>query len=66
MANPSWEAQFEMIREGQGALTAIEFSSKPVVMAIYDVICKGGFTIRRRSSNAVTALFEQRAISFSD
>jgi enoyl-CoA hydratase/carnithine racemase len=50
MADPSWEEQFEMIREGQRALTAIEFSSKPVVMAIYDVICMGGFTIRRRSS----------------
>jgi enoyl-CoA hydratase/carnithine racemase len=42
LANPSWEGQFEMVREGQRALTAIEFSSKPVVMAIYDGICMGG------------------------
>jgi hypothetical protein len=50
MADPASEAQFEMIREGQGALTAIEFSSEPVVMAIYDVICMGGLAIRRPSS----------------
>jgi enoyl-CoA hydratase/carnithine racemase len=42
LANPSWEAQFEMVREGQRALSAIEFSTKPVVMAIYDGICMGG------------------------
>jgi enoyl-CoA hydratase len=42
LANPSWEAQFQMVREGQRALSAIEFSSKPVVMAIYDGICMGG------------------------
>src|SRR6516164_9998460 len=42
LANPTWEAQFEMVREGQRALSAIEFSSKPVVMAIYDGICMGG------------------------
>ena len=42
MANPSWEAQFQMIQRGQRALSAIEFSSKPVVMAIYDGVCMGG------------------------
>jgi enoyl-CoA hydratase/carnithine racemase len=42
LANPSWEGQFELVREGERALTAIEFSSKPVVMAIYDGICMGG------------------------
>ncbi len=42
MANPSWEAQFHMIQEGQRALSAIEFSSKPIVMAIYDGVCMGG------------------------
>lgn len=42
LANPGWQAQFEMLREGQRALTAIEFSSKPVVMAIYDGVCMGG------------------------
>jgi enoyl-CoA hydratase/carnithine racemase len=31
-----------MLREGQRALTTIEFSSKPVVMAIYDGVCMGG------------------------
>lgn len=31
-----------MVREGQRALSAIEFSSKPVVMAIYHGICMGG------------------------
>ena len=41
MANPSWEAQFQMLRAGQHALTTIEFSSKPIVMAIYDGICMG-------------------------
>ena len=42
LANPTWEAQFEMVREGQRALSAIEFSSKPVVMAIDEGICMGG------------------------
>ena len=42
MADPSWQAQFQMIQAGQRALSAIEFSSKPVVMAIYDGICMGG------------------------
>jgi enoyl-CoA hydratase/carnithine racemase len=42
MANPSWEGQFQMLRDGQHALTSIEFSSKPVVMAIYDGMCMGG------------------------
>jgi len=42
VADPSWEAQFAMVREGQRALSAIELSSKPVVMAIYDGICMGG------------------------
>jgi len=42
LANSSWEAEFEMVREGQRALSAIEFSSKPIVMAIYDGICMGG------------------------
>jgi len=41
LANPSWEKQFQLIQAG-GALTIIEFSSKPVVMAIYDGICMGG------------------------
>ena len=31
-----------MLREGQRALTVIEFSSKPVVMAIYDGVCMSG------------------------
>src|SRR5258708_22779392 len=31
----SWESQFAMLRKGQRAMTAIEFSSKPVVMAIH-------------------------------
>jgi enoyl-CoA hydratase/carnithine racemase len=38
----SWESQFAMLREGQRAMTAIEFSSKPIVMAIYDGVCMGG------------------------
>ena len=42
LANPSWEKQFQLIQAGGRALTAIEFSSKPVVMAIYDGICMGG------------------------
>lgn len=42
LADPSWEGQFQMIREGQRALSEIELSSKPVVMAIYDGICMGG------------------------
>lgn len=42
MTDTSWEAQFAMVREGQRALSAIEFSSKPVVMAIYNGICMGG------------------------
>src|SRR5579864_8323298 len=42
LANPSWEGQFRMLLDGQRALTAIEFSSKPVVMAVYDGICMGG------------------------
>ena len=42
LANPSWEKQFQLIQAGGRALTAIEFSSKPVVMAIYDGICLGG------------------------
>ena len=41
LANPSWEKQFQLIQAGGRALTAIEFSSKPVVMAIYDGICMG-------------------------
>jgi len=31
-----------MIKDGQRALTAIEFWTKPVVMAIYDGVCMGG------------------------
>src|ERR1700681_3088334 len=42
MANLSWEAQSKMLRDGQRALTSIEFSSKPVVIAIYDGMCMGG------------------------
>ena len=42
MANPSWEKQFQLIQAGARALSVIEFSSKPVVMAIYDGICMGG------------------------
>ena len=42
LANPAWQAQFEMVREGQRALTAIEFSSKLFAVAIYDGICMGG------------------------
>jgi enoyl-CoA hydratase/carnithine racemase len=42
LANPSWEKQFQLIQAGGRALTAIEFSSKPVVMAIYDGVCMGG------------------------
>jgi len=42
LASPSWEGQFRMLQEGQRALSAIEFSCKPVVMAIYDGICMGG------------------------
>ena len=42
LANPGWQEQFEMLRQGQRALTTIEFSSKPVVMAIYDGVCMGG------------------------
>jgi enoyl-CoA hydratase/carnithine racemase len=41
-ANLSWEAQSKMVRDGQRALTSIEFASKPVVMAIYDGMCMGG------------------------
>jgi len=42
MANPSWEKQFQLIQAGARALSVIEFSSKPVVMAIYDGVCMGG------------------------
>jgi enoyl-CoA hydratase len=42
VANLSWEAQSKMLRDGRRALTTIEFSSKPVVMAIYDGMCMGG------------------------
>jgi enoyl-CoA hydratase len=42
IANLSWEAQCKMVRDGQRALTSLEFSSKPVVMAIYDGMCMGG------------------------
>jgi enoyl-CoA hydratase/carnithine racemase len=42
LANPSWEKQLQLIQAGGRALTAIEFSSKPVVMAIYDGVCMGG------------------------
>jgi enoyl-CoA hydratase len=38
----SWEGQSKMLRDGQRALTSLEFSSKPVVMAIYDGMCMGG------------------------
>ena len=41
-ANPSWEKQFQLIQAGASALSVIEFSSKPVVMAIYDGVCMGG------------------------
>src|SRR5215469_14594773 len=40
--DPSWEAQFRMLRDGQSALSAIEFSTTPVVMAIYNGVCMGG------------------------
>lgn len=42
VAGTSWEAQFQLIKSGQRALTAIEFCTKPVVMAIYDGVCMGG------------------------
>ena len=42
LANPSWEKQFQLIQAGARALSVIEFSSKPVVMAIYDGVCMGG------------------------
>jgi enoyl-CoA hydratase len=42
LANPSWENQLQLIQAGGRALSAIEFSSKPVVMAIYDGVCMGG------------------------
>ena len=42
LANPSWEMQFKLIQAGARALSAIEFCSKPVVMAIYDGVCMGG------------------------
>jgi len=42
LADTSWKAQFHMIKDGQRALTAIEFCTKPVVMAIYDGACMGG------------------------
>ena len=42
LANPSWEKQLQLIQAGGRALSVIEFSSKPVVMAIYDGICMGG------------------------
>jgi enoyl-CoA hydratase/carnithine racemase len=42
MADLSWQGQFQMLRDGQHALSSIEFSSKPVVMAIYDGMCMGG------------------------
>jgi enoyl-CoA hydratase/carnithine racemase len=42
LANPSFEKQFQLIQAGGRALSVIEFSSKPVVMAIYDGICMGG------------------------
>jgi enoyl-CoA hydratase len=42
LANPSFEKQLQLIQAGGRALTVIEFSSKPVVMAIYDGICMGG------------------------
>jgi enoyl-CoA hydratase/carnithine racemase len=42
IADPSWDAQFTGVREGQRALSRIEFSTKPVVMAIYDGVCMGG------------------------
>jgi len=42
IADPSWEAFFAVIREGQRALSRIEFATKPVVMAIYDGVCMGG------------------------
>jgi enoyl-CoA hydratase len=42
LADPSWEAMFNMLRRGQRALTVVEFSSKPIVMAIYDGTCMGG------------------------
>jgi enoyl-CoA hydratase/carnithine racemase len=40
--DPSWEGFFAVVREGQRALSRIEFSTKPVVMAIYDGVCMGG------------------------
>src|SRR5215471_6517918 len=42
LANPSFEKNFQLIQAGGRALAVIEFSSKPVVMAIYDGICMGG------------------------
>jgi enoyl-CoA hydratase/carnithine racemase len=42
IADPSWEAQFTGVREGQRALSRIDFATKPVVMAIYDGVCMGG------------------------
>jgi enoyl-CoA hydratase/carnithine racemase len=42
MANPSWEKRFQLIQAGARSLSVVEFSSKPVVMAIYDGVCMGG------------------------
>ena len=42
LANPSLENQLRLIQAGGRALSAIELSSKPVVMAIYDGVCMGG------------------------
>lgn len=42
LANPSWEKQLQLIQAGGRALSSIEFSPKPVVMAIYDGVCMGG------------------------
>ena len=46
LANPSWEKQFQLIQAGGRVLTAIEFSSKPVVMAIYDGIWEAPWSSR--------------------
>jgi len=42
LADAAWDAQFHMLLAGQRALSAVEFCSKPVVMAIYDGLCMGG------------------------
>jgi enoyl-CoA hydratase/carnithine racemase len=42
LADTSWDGQSRMIERGKQALTAIEFCTKPVVMAIYDGVCMGG------------------------